>query len=289
MKNQLTLRLCITFSVMLMALPNRAAFAQDVATAARANRARASATATQPEGTLAKVRCLSQPYVLVTADPERTVPLNSVATLKCDEEVRILADDQGYTVRVRTADGRIGYVTRYEVAIVVPTAQPAAASGALGAPNDAPAHSEAKPATESYSEVYVKDSSKPRVYLSDTQSWAASGGFSKSSSVADSKLYGGYDPEMSDIYQDFTSNCSTVVVTQEKSKANYVVLFDKGATKKGLTGLGGLVRVNKVTVLSLSGETVFAREAHSADAVVRLTCEVLAERTISTVASPAHP
>lgn len=52
---------------------------------------------------------------------------------------------------------------------------------------------------------------------------------------------------------------------------------------------GGLVKVNRVTVLPLSGETVFSQEAHSADTAVRPSSEVLAQRTLSTIAIQAHP
>jgi hypothetical protein len=241
------------------------------------------------QGILAKTRCRDQSYVFVTADSQQALPLKLVATLKCDEEIRVLSDQQGYTVMVQTVDGKVGYVTRYEVVIVPQTSQPSAASSANATPNHAPAQSEAKPGTELSSAGPENDLSKPRVYVSDTQSWTASGGFSRSSKVAEGNLYGGYDPEMADIYQDFTSDCPAVIVTQEKSKANYAVLFDKGTSKKGLTGLGGLVKVNKVTVLSRSGESVFSQAAHSADTVVRLACEAIAQRSSSTSASQTHP
>jgi hypothetical protein len=289
MKNQHTRRLCIIFFLALMLSPNRAAFAQDVVAAARANRARAELAASDAQSMIAKTRCSDQSYVSVTADPERAIPLNTVATLKCGEEITVLSDQQGYTLRIRTADGTIGYVIRYEVVFVHRTPPPAAASSADASPNPAPLHSELKPATASSSQGPANDSSKPRVYLSDTQSWTASGGFGRSSSIAEGKLYGGYDPDLADIYQSFTSDCPAVAVTQEKSKANYAVLFDKGTSKKGLTGLGGLVKVNKVTILSPNGETVFSQAAHSADAVVKQTCDAIAQRTVSPSASQIHP
>jgi hypothetical protein len=287
MNNQHTLRLCIIFLLALIVSPNRTAFAQDVVAAARANRARAALAASSSQGMVAKARCSDQPYVSVTEDAERAMPLNSVATLKCGEEITVLSDPQGYTLKVRTADGTIGYVIRYEVALVPQTPPPPAASA--NADPNAPAQSETNPATASSSEGPASDSSKPRVYVSDTQSFAASGGFGRSSSIAGGKLYGGYDPEMTDIYQSFTSGCPAVIVTQEKSKANYAVLFDKGAGKKGITGLGGLVKVNKVTVVSPSGETVFSQSAHSADNVVKQTCEAIAQRTTSASTIQPHP
>jgi hypothetical protein len=287
MNNQHTFRLCIIFLLVLIVSPDRTAFAQDVVAAARANRARAALAASSTQGMVATVRCSDQPYVSVTEDSERAIPLNSVATLKCGEEITVLSDPQGYTLKVRTADGTIGYVVRYEVVLVPQTPPPPAAS--VNAAPNAPAQSEASPATASSSHGPANDSSKPRVYVSDTQSFVASGGFTRESSIPEGKLYGGYDPEMTDIYQSFTSDCPAVIVTQEKSKANYAVLFDKGTSKKGLTGLGGLVKVNKVTVVSASGETVFSQAAHSADAVVKLTCEAIAQRTSSSNLAQPHP
>jgi hypothetical protein len=284
-KNRHTIRLCIIFSFVLMVLPNGATFAQDVAAAARASRARAASAASGVQGIPAKIRCLDESYVLVTADPERTVPLSWVAKLKCDDEIRVLSDPQGYTVQVQTADGTIGYVIRYEVVLVPQTPPPPAAS-ANAAPN-APAQSDANPATASSSEGSANDSSKPHVYVTDTQSFAASAGFSRESSIPEGKLYGGYDPELTDIYQSFASGCPAVIVTQEKFKANYAVLFDKGAGKKGITGLGGLVRVNKITVVSRSGETIFSQTAHSADMVIKQTCEAIMQRTTSASTTPA--
>jgi hypothetical protein len=288
MSYQHALRLCMIFSLALVASPNRTALAQDVVAAARANRTRAELAASSTRDMVAKIRCTDQSYVSVTADSARAMPLNSVATLKCGEEITVLSDPQGYTLKIRTADGTIGYVIRYEVLFVHQTPQPAAAAMDASS-SSAPAQSALKPVTASVSDAPTNDSSKPRVYVSDTQSWTASGGFGRSSSIPEGKLYGGYDPEMADIYQDFTSDCAAVIVTQEKSKANYAVLFDKGTSKKGLTGLGGLVKVNKVTVVSESGETVFSQAAHSADAVVKQTCDAIAQRTTSASAIQPHP
>jgi hypothetical protein len=120
---------------------------------------------------------------------------------------------------------------------------------------------------------------KPRIYVSDTESWTASGGFGNPSSVAPGNLYGGYNPEMVDIYQDFTSDCPIAAVTQQKSQADYAVLFDKQSSKKGLTGLAGLLKVNKVTVLSKSGETLLSQTSHSVDTAVKLACDAVGQRS----------
>jgi hypothetical protein len=48
----------------------------------------------------------------MTADAEQALPLRLVATLTCGGDVAVLSDDEGYTARVRTSDGKEGYVAR---------------------------------------------------------------------------------------------------------------------------------------------------------------------------------
>lgn len=57
-----------------------------------------------------KVTCHGISSVPMTADAEQALPLKIVANLKCGEEVVLLSGAEGYTVNVRTADGKTGYV-----------------------------------------------------------------------------------------------------------------------------------------------------------------------------------
>lgn len=230
----------------------------------------------------AKIQCGGQPYVTVTADEEQSIPLQVVEKASCGEGVMILSDPQGYTVKVATAAGKIGYVTRYQIAIVSSPKQASAGAGSASngfTPSAVESPGAGSPAGAPKGQV------KPRVYISDTASWEASGGFSNSSSVAQGALYGGYNPEMVDVYQDFTSDCAAVTVTQEKSNADYAILFDKGTSKKGFKGLGGLVKVNKVTVVVRNGQTILSDESHSADAVVQKACAAVSQTPATSTAA----
>lgn len=229
----------------------------------------------------ARIRCDNEFYVSLTADAERALPLQQVATAVCNERVTIVSDPGNYTVRVVTADGSVGYVARYELVLESPkpsgVAQPGTAATNANS-NGTPTQGQTGRAATAASASPQNGPVKPRVYISDTESWTETEGFSNPSSVAPDKLYGGYNPEMADVYQNFTSDCPSVAVVQEKSNADYAILFDKGTSKKGLTGLGGLVKVNKVTVLSRSGETLVSQSSHSADTVVKLACNAIAQR-----------
>ncbi len=62
--------------------------------------------------THALVSCPGITSVPMTADAEQALPLRLVATLNCGGDVAVLSDDEGYTARVRSSDGKEGYVAR---------------------------------------------------------------------------------------------------------------------------------------------------------------------------------
>jgi hypothetical protein len=62
-----------------------------------------------PHGT---VVCRGVQNVPVTADAEQSLPMQLVSRLSCGEEVAVLSDSEGYTVQIRTADGKDGYIAR---------------------------------------------------------------------------------------------------------------------------------------------------------------------------------
>jgi hypothetical protein len=83
-------------AVLLMSLPAMATEENDLA------------IATQPPHAL--VSCPGMPSVPMTADAEQALPLRLVANLTCGGDVAVLADNEGYTARVRSSDGKEGYV-----------------------------------------------------------------------------------------------------------------------------------------------------------------------------------
>jgi hypothetical protein len=71
------------------------------------------------------IRCPGlTPSVPLTADSAQSLPMHLVATLNCGDLVSVLSDAEGYTVNVRTADGKTGYVAGMYLA-KAPAARPA--------------------------------------------------------------------------------------------------------------------------------------------------------------------
>jgi hypothetical protein len=69
-----------------------------------------TAPPTAPAASTWKINCPGIRNVPMTADAEQSLPLQIIATLKCGEEVVVLANDEGYTAWIKTADGKTGYV-----------------------------------------------------------------------------------------------------------------------------------------------------------------------------------
>jgi hypothetical protein len=58
----------------------------------------------------ALLKCPGLTSVPMTADAEQSLPMKLVANLVCGQNVTVLSDAEGYTARVRTTDGREGFV-----------------------------------------------------------------------------------------------------------------------------------------------------------------------------------
>lgn len=231
-----------------------------------------------------KIKCQGGDWVNVTVDAEQSLPLQVVDKAACNEAITVLSDPQAYTVKIRTASGKIGYVTRYEVVADpdAPIKSPPIIIMKGNASHDQAPAQQMKPATAVTAAPQDTGPHKPKVYISDSQSWEDTGGFGNAPNGNSETLYAGYNPEMVDVYENFTADCSAVTVVQEKSGADYAILFDKGSSKKGVKGLGGLVKVNKITVLTRTGETLLSQESHSADTAVKVACSAIAQKSGAT-------
>jgi hypothetical protein len=58
------------------------------------------------------ISCNGYPNVPMTKDQEQSLPMQTIATLECGEQVTVLSDMDAYTVNVLTQDDKNGYVAR---------------------------------------------------------------------------------------------------------------------------------------------------------------------------------
>src|ERR1700687_3401421 len=100
----------------------------------QASRAQEAATPAANPSPAWMIRCPGlTASVPLTADSAQSLPMHLVATLNCGDRVSVLSDAEGYTVNVRTTDGKTGYVAGIYLA-KAPAARPAPVAAAKAAP-----------------------------------------------------------------------------------------------------------------------------------------------------------
>lgn len=115
---------------------------------------------------------------------------------------------------------------------------------------------------------------RPRVYVSDSQSWEMAGGFaahgdSSGNVNAGGHFSGGSRPQTVEVIKTFGERCPSAVVTMNRDTADYVVLFDREGGK-------GVVRKrDKIAVFKRGGDVVFSGSTRSVGNAVQDACEAL--------------
>jgi hypothetical protein len=110
---------------------------------------------------------------------------------------------------------------------------------------------------------------KTRVYITDSQSWQVTGGWGASGGTGGGTTQGGARPQTAEIIKTFGERCPDLTVTNNKEKANYVVILDHEG------GKGGLSHKNKVAVFNRDGDSIFSHSTMSLGNSVKDACEAI--------------
>src|SRR6266436_1483351 len=110
---------------------------------------------------------------------------------------------------------------------------------------------------------------KPRVFISDSQSWQVSGSSGGSSSGFGGHTSGGARPQTAEIIKTFGERCPEVTVTNNKDRANYAVILDHEG------GKGALRHENKVVVFNRDGDAVYSGSTISLGNSVKDACTAI--------------
>lgn len=125
-------------------------------------------------------------------------------------------------------------------------------------------------ATTTDSQKTVIESEKPRVFITDSQSWetrSAGGGSAAGFGGASS---GGARPQTAEIIKTFGERCPQVLVNNIQEKANYIALLDHEGGKSVLS------HRNKVAVFQkVSGDSIVSKSTLSLGASVQDACEAI--------------
>ena len=111
---------------------------------------------------------------------------------------------------------------------------------------------------------------KPRIFITDSQSWEIGGYSGGGPGGGGSMTKGGARPQTAEIIKTFGQRCPDVVTNNIQQKADYIVLLDHEGGK-------GMVRhKNKVAVFArVSGDSVMSKSTVSLGGSVQEACEAI--------------
>lgn len=134
---------------------------------------------------------------------------------------------------------------------------------------EAPGASSGTTSTSKSSMKIPEENGKPLVYISNSQSWLMKGGFGASNGSSGGAMRGGSSPQTVEVIKTFGQRCPQVVVTENKDRAAYVVLFDRESFK------GFLRRRDKIAVFHRNGDVVYSNSVRSVGNAVKDACQAI--------------
>lgn len=116
----------------------------------------------------------------------------------------------------------------------------------------------------------AQDNSKPRVFITDSQSWEIGGYSGGGPGGGGSVTRGGARPQTAEIIKTFGERCPQVITNNLQQKADYIVLLDHEGGKSFVR------HKNKVAVFArVSGDSVVSKSTLSLGGSVQEACEAI--------------
>jgi hypothetical protein len=114
------------------------------------------------------------------------------------------------------------------------------------------------------------DGDKPRVFITDSQSWEIGGQSGGGGGAFASRMGGGARPQTAEIVKTFGQRCPQVVTNNIQQKADYIVVLDHEGGKSFVR------HKNKVAVFArISGDSVISKSTVSLGGSVQEACDAI--------------
>lgn len=117
---------------------------------------------------------------------------------------------------------------------------------------------------------------KPRVFITDSNSWQIAGGFGAGANAAAGVVKGGARPQTVEIMKTFAKRCPQVTVTAKQERADYVVLLDHEG------GKGFARKDNKVAVFNKEGDLIYSGSTRTLGNAVKNACNAIKKEPTTT-------
>lgn len=111
---------------------------------------------------------------------------------------------------------------------------------------------------------------KPRVFITDSQSWEMEGAAGGTGGTFGAHTHGGARPQTAEIIKTFSEKCPNVVVNNMREKAAFIVVLDHEG------GKGALRHKNKVAVFDAqTGDSIVSKSTLSLGGSVEEACRAI--------------
>ena len=124
---------------------------------------------------------------------------------------------------------------------------------------------------------------RPRVFISDSQSWEMSGNAGGANGTFAAHSAGGARPQTAEIIKTFGERCPGVITNNKPDKADYVVLLDHEG------GKGLVKRDNKMAVFNKDGDSIVSHSTRSLGNAVKDACDAITADWPTRAAKNATP
>lgn len=117
--------------------------------------------------------------------------------------------------------------------------------------------------------LFAQEKGKPRVFVTESQSWQMSGGFGGSQDGAGGAVSGGARPQTAEIIKTFGDRCKEATVTIKKEKADYIVILEHEGGKSFIR------KDNKFAIFNGDGDAIKSGSTRSLGNSVKDACEAM--------------
>lgn len=116
------------------------------------------------------------------------------------------------------------------------------------------------------------DTDKPRIFVTDSNSWSAGGSGGGSNGSFGGSSYGGARPQTAEIIKTFGQRCPQVLINNRVDASNYVVELDHEG------GKSVLAHKDKIAVfVQRTGDSIFSKSTLSVGGAVQDACTAITE------------
>jgi hypothetical protein len=123
--------------------------------------------------------------------------------------------------------------------------------------------------------VYIEDNRSVKAAEASTSKTSDTPGKSKKPSDTSASQ----KPQSTDLSKAFQQNCPSVALTDSKTKAAFVAMFEREPGGKGVKTAFGLTnavhKTSKIEVMNKSGKELFSETGHSTSQLVKDACTAI--------------